>query len=111
VALAEFKFSGVRQHRGQIVGGAANTVLDSFSSDFPACGSAFSFLVFLRRPGPRVLWQDGAMRDLGTLGGNDSAAGFVNEAGQIAGESYTNTIPNPVTGVPTIDPSCGREAE
>src|SRR5258708_35182291 len=51
-----------------------------------------------------VLWQNGAIKALGTLGGTDSAAWLVNERGQIAGQSYLNSIPNATTGVPTIDP-------
>jgi probable HAF family extracellular repeat protein len=50
------------------------------------------------------LWQDGHISDLGTLGGPDTLAGFVSDAGQIAGLSYTNSSPNPTTGVPTVDP-------
>lgn len=44
------------------------------------------------------------MRDIGTLGGPDALLAAMNETGQIIGNSYTSSIPNPESGVPTIDP-------
>ena len=87
-------------NRGQVVGGALNTIPDPFSGTF--FPSFFFFPVATQSHA--FLWQNGAMQDLGTLGGPDSVAWFVNEPGQIAGQSSINFVPNPGTGIPTVDP-------
>jgi probable HAF family extracellular repeat protein len=93
--------------RGQVAGEALNTILDPYTSDFN------NFFISGVTQVHAFSWtQSRGMQDLGTLGGTDSAAFSINERGQIAGWSFTNTTPNPVVdscsgltmNVPTEDP-------
>ncbi|MGE5214310.1 MAG: hypothetical protein ACM3NN_11540 [Nitrospirota bacterium] len=79
---------------GQAVGFAANTNPDPYAEVIFLGATSFHGFV----------WQDGVMTDLGTLGGPDSAAVIISESGKITGFSFTDDIPNPTTGIPTINP-------
>ena len=82
---------------GQVAGGALNTIPDPYAASVffvPGVTQVHAF---------RWTTSQG-MRDLGTLGGTDSFAFLLNERGQIAGMSFTNTAANSSTGYPTLDP-------
>jgi probable HAF family extracellular repeat protein len=89
--------------RGDVVGAASNSIPDSFASWLGPCfypgfrcwPVATQLRAFVSR--------SGAMKDIGTLGGTDAYAAFVNESGDVVGASFTSMTPNPTTGVPTVD--------
>jgi probable HAF family extracellular repeat protein len=88
--------AGAVNNRAQVAGGALNTIPDPYTSNFFISGAtqvhAFRWT------------KSQGMQDLGTLGGTDSNAFEINNRGQIAGWSFTNSTVNPVTGIPNLDP-------
>src|SRR5260370_31556990 len=104
---------------GQVVGSATNVTIDPFANApqaacqvletglFPCSFFTFSFNALFSPTTTETrafLWQNSAMRHLGTLGGPDSSALINNNHGEVAGWSYTSFVANPSTGVPTVDP-------
>ena len=83
--------------RKQVSGWSTNAIPDPFS------------LVGLGYQSRGFLWRNGAMQDMGTLGGPDTVTEAINERGQVVGISYTSSIPNPSSGVPTVDPFLWQE--
>ena len=86
-------------NQGQVGGFALNAIPDPLS-----IYGVFFFGSTNSTQTRGFLWQNGRKRDLGTLGGPDTFAVFVNARGQVSGVSYTNSIPNPMTGLATMDP-------
>jgi probable HAF family extracellular repeat protein len=92
-----FSLSGDVNTRGVVVGAAENTDADPFN---------FGGLIGLPSPTAWIAfrWHDGKITNLGTLGGPDSFAFFVNKYDEISGISFTNSNVNPTTGLPTLAP-------
>jgi len=74
--------------RGEVVGGAETSTPDPLGEDLCFFGNNLTCLPFV--------WKDGVMSPLPTLGGNNGAAGDINNRGQVVG-SAENT---------TRDPTC-----
>ena len=65
-------------------------------------------------PTHTFVWQNGEMLDIGTLGGVDTLAGASCSnplPGVVVGGSSTTTVPNPDTGLPTVDPFLWRNGK
>jgi probable HAF family extracellular repeat protein len=93
--------AGAVNSRGEVVGAALNLTPDPFPFRHP-----YNDFFFFGNgtESHAVLWRDGTMQDLGTLGGPDSAAFLVNQKGQVAGASDVDFNVNSVTGGPTVHP-------
>ncbi len=90
-------------NKGKVAGYATNLI--------PEDPDVASFMNGFYPAGQQVrafLWNGCALRDLGTLGGNDAAAQAINEKGMVAGLSYTGTEINDTTGLPTVHPFVWR---
>ena len=91
-------YSAAINDRDQVVGFALNSTPDSFDlgdscENYPMPTQMRAFI-----------WKDGVKKDMGTLGGTDSCALFINDKGQATGVSFTDSIVNSTSGLPTIHP-------
>ena len=86
-------------NHGQVVGSAANAIAEN-----PDVASYFNSFLPAAQQIRAFLWEDNAMRDLGTLGGNDSTATAISQNGNIVGFASTDTAVHDTTGLPTLHP-------
>ena len=97
--------AGAVNDRGQVVGAALNTVTDPVpDSSGPLAATNCAIIPINTTEVRAVRWQHGTIHDLGTLGGPDAMASWINDHGQIVGQSFTSSTVNASTGYPTMDP-------
>jgi probable HAF family extracellular repeat protein len=82
-------------NRDQIAGAAETDNIDAFGE---------GIFWFGGNQVHTFLWQNGSLKDLGTLGGPDSQGFYINDQGEVAGLSYINNVVNPNTGIPDVHP-------
>lgn len=93
-----FSYAGDINDQGQVAGFGLTTTPDSFFLGNLCFNNPFATQMLA------FIWQGGALQNLGTLGGPDSCGYWINQSGEVAGMSFTNSIINPSTGFPTTHP-------
>ena len=93
-----FSYASDINDSNQVVGFSLNVTPEPYL--LAECGGGLLAPTQIRA----FVWEGNGLHELGTLGGPDSCAMYINAQGQIAGNSFTNSTPNPSTGIPTQDP-------
>lgn len=90
-------FAATLNNQGQVIGEGLNDVPDPLSILGMGDGTTLTQT-------RAFLWQNGKMNDLGTLGGPDSWAMYINDRGQVTGTSYTSDVVGPNALTPQSNP-------